>query len=521
MFVWGGDHFGQLGLGRKKRGRTYSSPRFCSFTVLIKEASCGEEHSCFISGSGHVYSIGNNSEGSLGIGDRTIPHTSSPRLVESLLSCYIQGVACGWRHTLAYSREGACFAWGLGEFGALGTGRVESQWSPVRVKLPRKLRVYGVSSGSRHSAVLCSNKHREGVLFIWGSGDSGQLGIGTTQNEIGPVELTETEQVKQVSLGTSHTLLLTVEGKVLATGDNSFGQLGVGNKENTTSPVAVMGLQGVKVEKVACGSHSACISNKGELFVWGTGAFGEYLLPEQVLLKDSAVEVSVGGSFAAVLDSAGVLYTWGVNSDGELGLKDYEPRVSPTPVGPLEGKTVTQIACGGTYCLCLGGDISASEGKITEHSESTHFKADKEVNNSSIQENSQADGRIHKAKQRVYNLIRSAGRFNTRRRESKGEKRSSKETEHSVNSGEIVNINTGAHKESPHLTAQVLHSAKQVLIQEQELASEPQLNNTDMEINRLRKQLEEAGRDNQLHFTENEILKEQVRTLKHKIKELK
>lgn len=179
LFAWGGDHFGQLGLGRTQTGRSYNSPRFCSFNTLIRKVSCGEEHSCFISQSGHVYSMGNNYDGRLGLGDRSISHSSSPRLVESLLSCIIEDISAGWGHTLACSREGDCFAWGLGEFGALGTGGSESQWAPVQLQFLRRVQVLQVSSGSRHSGALCSG----GFIFMWGSGDAGQLGTTCRESE--------------------------------------------------------------------------------------------------------------------------------------------------------------------------------------------------------------------------------------------------------------------------------------------------------------------------------------------------
>jgi X-linked retinitis pigmentosa GTPase regulator len=82
IFAWGGDHFGQLGLAGKDTGKSYCIPRFCSFNVLIKQISCGEEHSGFITTEGIVYTIGNNADGRLGVGDKTIKYSSSPCLVE-------------------------------------------------------------------------------------------------------------------------------------------------------------------------------------------------------------------------------------------------------------------------------------------------------------------------------------------------------------------------------------------------------------------------------------------------------
>lgn len=127
IFAWGADHFGQLGLGGKLSGKTYTVPRFCSFNVIIRDVSCGEEHSAFISASGHVYCMGSNSEGRLGIGDKSVRLTSSPCLVERLGSYKAISLSCGWGHTVVVTEQGSAFSWGVGEFGALGTGNTETQ----------------------------------------------------------------------------------------------------------------------------------------------------------------------------------------------------------------------------------------------------------------------------------------------------------------------------------------------------------------------------------------------------------
>jgi alpha-tubulin suppressor-like RCC1 family protein len=54
-----------------------------------------------------------------------------------------------------------------------------------------------------------------------------------------------------------------------------------------------------------------------------------------------------------------MVWTWGSNANGELGVGDYEPRVNPFPIVALQGKKVTKIACGGSYAMALGTDISA------------------------------------------------------------------------------------------------------------------------------------------------------------------
>ena len=62
----------------------HSLPKVCSFGVVIKNVSCGLNHTAFVSESGHVYSMGNNVFGQLGQGDKQIKNKNLPCLVESL-----------------------------------------------------------------------------------------------------------------------------------------------------------------------------------------------------------------------------------------------------------------------------------------------------------------------------------------------------------------------------------------------------------------------------------------------------
>lgn len=50
---------------------------------------------------GHVYTMGSNSEGRLGIGDKNMRQSSSPCLVEDIMSFNCFQVSCGWGHTVA------------------------------------------------------------------------------------------------------------------------------------------------------------------------------------------------------------------------------------------------------------------------------------------------------------------------------------------------------------------------------------------------------------------------------------
>ena len=81
------------------------------------------------------------------------------------------------------------------------------------------------------------------------------------------------------SAGIFNTLVLTFDGKVYAMGRSNFGQIGIGNKKSINTPIIIKELENEFISKVAAGHHSAAINDKGELFLWGTGTFGELLFP--------------------------------------------------------------------------------------------------------------------------------------------------------------------------------------------------------------------------------------------------
>ena len=80
-----GDSQGQLGLSSKKASQHTAYPKICSFNIVIHTVSCGAEHTALISSAGHLYAMGSNSFGQLGLGDDALASTDVPSLVESLL----------------------------------------------------------------------------------------------------------------------------------------------------------------------------------------------------------------------------------------------------------------------------------------------------------------------------------------------------------------------------------------------------------------------------------------------------
>jgi X-linked retinitis pigmentosa GTPase regulator len=86
-------------------------------------------------------------------------------------------------------------------------------------------------------------------------------------------------------------------------------------------PTVIADITHIPMKKVAAGGFSGSISmDSGDLYLWGSGVFGEFLTPHRVkTIHGSTVDVSIGNHFGTAINKSGGIYTWGINNSGELG----------------------------------------------------------------------------------------------------------------------------------------------------------------------------------------------------------
>uniref|UniRef100_UPI0037E764CB RCC1 domain-containing protein 1-like n=1 Tax=Semicossyphus pulcher TaxID=241346 RepID=UPI0037E764CB len=93
-------------------------------------------------------------------------------------------------------------------------------------------------------------------------------------------------KAKSLTLSAEHAILLTASGAVYTWGLGSHGQLGHGGLTSEEEPRAVEALWGMPMSCVATGGwHSVCISDGGDLYVWGWNESGQLGLPSRGLRK--------------------------------------------------------------------------------------------------------------------------------------------------------------------------------------------------------------------------------------------
>lgn len=106
------------------------------------------------------------------------------------------------------------------------------------------------------------------------------------------------------------------------------------------------------------------ILDNGVISTWGEGNYGQlghgsaisqHNKPLQILkpLEGKMMsQIACGANHTAALTDNGQLYTWGCAVNGRLGHGDEKNLWSPKVVVSMAGKKVRQIACGGSHTAC-------------------------------------------------------------------------------------------------------------------------------------------------------------------------
>uniref|UniRef100_A0A8C6KQE4 HECT and RLD domain containing E3 ubiquitin protein ligase 3 n=1 Tax=Nothobranchius furzeri TaxID=105023 RepID=A0A8C6KQE4_NOTFU len=273
MLCWGNARDGQLGIGVERH--PVFEPRNChvfSRRGLI-EVACGGQHTLFLLHDGSVYTCGFN-------GCRQLGHNkdgSFPELVGALDTQKITMVSCGWAHSMAVNEQGQVFAWGAGDRGQLGLGTAENA-----VRIPRLVKrlcdhsISQVMCGNQHCIALSRGK-KQSVLWLVALKLSHPSLLSSDRAVPCHVKFLRSQKVVYISCGDEHTAALTKDGGLFTFGDGSWGQLGHGSTNNELLPRRVLELMGTEVSQVACGRHHtlALVPSSSMVYAFGCNSQGQ------------------------------------------------------------------------------------------------------------------------------------------------------------------------------------------------------------------------------------------------------
>ncbi|TPX32425.1 hypothetical protein SmJEL517_g04468 [Synchytrium microbalum] len=177
-----------------------------------------------------------------------------------------------------------------------------------------------------------------GQVWVVGSGDCGQLGLGpdvTEREKPAQVKFFEEKRPVMIAAGGLHNIVLTANNKLFSWGCNDHFALGrVTDSEGPrwdSEPGEVEGLDEAVITKIVCGDNcSAALTRDGNVYIWGTfrdsmGIFGAtketsiQKTPLKLQGLHDVMDIAAGSNHMIAITDDGKLWSWGIGEQGQLG----------------------------------------------------------------------------------------------------------------------------------------------------------------------------------------------------------
>jgi len=179
--------------------------------------------------------------------------------VDAAQDC-IQQLSMGVQYGCLIAADGSAWCWGINDNGQLGDGTTTNQMSPTKVKLPAGVKVAAIGTGESHTCALDAT----GGVWCWGGNDTHQLAGEDASKTPVKVTLQTTDTppkpliAKALSVGGKHACALVEGGAVYCWGENSSAQCGQDPAafDDVKVPTLVAGIDGL--ESVSVGDEFSC-----------------------------------------------------------------------------------------------------------------------------------------------------------------------------------------------------------------------------------------------------------------------
>lgn len=306
----------------------------CILTVVKpsppEQIVMGNDFSLIRKQDGTLWSVGINGDGQLGNGimnETTKSYEDRYNTVMSQIADGVTDISAGYYSSFFIRNDGSLWACGSNYSGQIGYGSDDNILTPVQIMQD----VVKVSSGYNHTLYL----KQDGSLWTCGRNNYGELGDNTRSKKSEPIKVME--DVVTISAGYCSSYLIKKDGSLWACGDNLDGQLGDGTTTSRKSFVKIMddalGVTGgyecayiIKKDNSlwACGNN-----DKGAL---GDGTFTSRKTPVKIMDDVASVSASKYGdnNYALILKTDGTV--WGCGSNGARLGNVVEGSTISTPV---------------------------------------------------------------------------------------------------------------------------------------------------------------------------------------------
>ncbi len=235
----------------------------------IKDLVMGDSHACALSEGGQVKCWGGNTFGQLGLGD-VADRGDGPTEMGANLPYVNLGtsqsaikIALGDSFTCAILSNYSVKCWGKNANGQLGLGDTTNRGdnpgemgdSLPTVSLGGTNRAIDISAGASHACAVLES----GTVKCWGYNLNSQLGDGTTTSSFVPIQVSGLlDGGVSVLAGDNFSCARLYDG-LKCWGGNSYGQLGDATTTTRSTPVATSSLNQAPILKTTGRGFNACV----------------------------------------------------------------------------------------------------------------------------------------------------------------------------------------------------------------------------------------------------------------------
>lgn len=303
-------------------------------TLKVKTISFGMEHCLVLDHVGNMYSWGCGASGCLGHDD----YQSYTQPKKIICDSKIALIEAGGYHNGAINSKGKLLMWGRSDAGQLGfpQGKLSFERNGFVIKKPTlvqyfyEIQVTQIALGEAHTIVL----DKTGKVYSFGWNALGQLGVKAKTNGLPSFEITvlkfsESNPVQQISAGSVYSLALTQNGQLYVWGSGQQGQLGLGNDQTILNsfmdyPVLIDYLKDENIKEVICGeTYSIAKSLDGKIYAWGQGkATSTEVVNNQSNSNKISTPIDVISYFPKELGSIEVIHPFLIHSEEEPVFSD-------------------------------------------------------------------------------------------------------------------------------------------------------------------------------------------------------
>lgn len=237
---WGANYSGQVGNGTPSEAVTSPTP-VAGLETGVQAIAAGNQHTCVLMQTGAVKCWGGNDYGQLGLGNAgSGTAQTSPQAVPTVGTDATTLSAAG-NQTCVTTSSASLLCWGENTSGQMGTGATPPMYHATPIQ-PSGMSagVVSVTVGGYHVCAVMNG----GVAKCWGYNEVGQVGDSTSANAYTPATVQGLSgSVVALGLGYAHTCaIMAAGGGIECWGLDNVGQLGTGSPTNMSlAPVPVIG----------------------------------------------------------------------------------------------------------------------------------------------------------------------------------------------------------------------------------------------------------------------------------------